>query len=333
MRKFIAAAAILATAAFGQSAAAETYPSRPITMIVPFAAGGPTDVIARIVAQRMGQTLGATIVVENVTGAAGTIAVGKVVHAPPDGYTLSIGHYGTHAVNALIYSLPYDLVNDLEPVALLVSSPYLIISNLTVPATDLKGLIAWLKSHPNDALASSNGPGSAGQLLGLKFQDATGVQFKFIPYRGGDAASMQDVLAGRLPMKFAQPADSLPLIRSGRIKAYAVTAKTRLAAAPEIPTADEAGVPDFHVSVWHGLWVPKNTPQDIVAKLNAAVVTALADVAVRARLGDLGQDVAPVDAQTPKALRAQQEEEIKKWRPIVEAKHIRAELSLPGAAK
>ncbi len=325
MRKLALAFALAMTAAFARGAAAETYPSRPITMIVPFAAGGPTDVIARILAERMGESLGQAVVVENIAGAAGTIAVGKAVHAAPDGYTLSIGHYGTHAVNSLIYALPYDLVEDLDPVALLVSSPYLIVSKLAVPATDLTGLIAWLKAHPDEALASSNGPGSAGQLLALKLANSTGVHFRLVPYRGGDAASMQDVLAGRLPMKFAQPADSLPLIRAGQIRAYAVTAKARLSAAPEIPTTDESGLPDFHVSVWHGLWVPKGTPQSIAAKLNAAVAAALADPAVRTRLTALGQDIAPVSEQTPAALRAQQQAEIAKWRPIVEAEHIKAD--------
>lgn len=317
----IATAIVILTAG---SAAAQTYPSRPITMIVPFAAGGPTDVIARILAQRMGDFLGQNVVVENISGAAGTIATGKAVHAPPDGYTLSIGHYGTHAVNELVYSLPYDLVRDFAPVALLTSSPYLIVSSTSLPVKDLKGLIAWLKANPDQTIASSNGPGSAGQLLSLKLQSITGLRFRFAAYRGGDAASMPDVLAARLPMKFAQPADSLPLVRSGQLRAYAVTAKARLTAAPDIPTTDEAGLPDFHVSVWHGLWVPSGTPQPIIAKLNAAVRTALADEAVRARLANLGQDIPSAEQQTPEALRARQQAEIDTWRPLVEAEHIKA---------
>ncbi len=207
MKIALVAATALAVLTAG-SATAESYPSRPITMIVPFAAGGPTDVIARILAQRMGELLGQTVVVENITGAAGTIATGKAVHARPDGYTLIIGHYGTHAVNGLVYSLPYDLVRDFEPVALLTRSPYLIVSSASLPAKDLSGLIAWIKAHPDQAVASSNGPGSAGQLLSLRFQSITGLHFRFAAYRGGDAASMPDVLAARLPMKFAQPADS-----------------------------------------------------------------------------------------------------------------------------
>src|SRR6185312_5042924 len=311
----------------GRGAAAEVYPSRPITMIVPFGAGGPTDVIARVLAQRMGQSLGQTVVVENITGAAGTLATGKAVHAQPDGYTLSIGHYGTHAVNSLVYSLPYDLVRDFAPVALIATSPYLVVSSTSIPAKDLKGLIAWLKAHPDQEVAGMNGPGSAGQLLTLKFQSLTGLHFRFATYRGGDAASMVDVLAARLPMKFAQPADSLPLIRSSQIRAYAVTAKTRLAAAPDIPTTDEAGLPDFHVSVWHGLWVPKGTPQPIIAKLNSAVRDALADGAVRKRLANLGQEIPAVQQQTPEALRAEQQAEIDRWQPFVEVEHIKADAS------
>jgi tripartite-type tricarboxylate transporter receptor subunit TctC len=273
----------------------------------------------------MGAVLGETIAVENVTGAAGTIGVGKAAHAAPDGYTLSIGHYGTHAVNSLIYSLDYDVVKDFEPVALLVSSPYLIVSKKTVPASDMKTLVAWLKANPNEALTSFNGPGSAGQLLGLQLEKITGAPLRFVPYRGGDGPAMQDMLAGRLTVKFAQPADSLAFIRAGEIKAYAVTAPERLSAAPQIPTADEAGLRDFHVSVWHGLWVPKGTPKDIVAKLNDAAKRALADPAVRARLADLGQEIVPPDRQTPQALAAQQHAEIERWRPIVEREHIKAE--------
>ena len=325
MTKFIFAAALAIAALAGRNATAEVYPSRPVTMIVPFGAGGPTDVIARILAQRMGQSLGQTVVVENISGAAGTIATGKAVHAQPDGYTLSIGHYGTHAVNSLVYSLPYDLVRDFAPVSLIATSPYLIVSSTSIPAKDLKGLIAWLKAHPAQAVAGMNGMGSAGQLLSLKFQSITGVHFRFAAYKGGDAASMPDVLAARLPMKFAQPADSLPLVRSGQLRAYAVTEKTRLAAAPDVPTSDEAGLPNFHVSVWHGLWVPKATPQPIIAKLNAAVRDALADAAVRKRLANLGQEIPAVKQQTPEALRAMQQAEIEKWRPIVKAEHIKAD--------
>jgi tripartite-type tricarboxylate transporter receptor subunit TctC len=327
MRRLIFAAAITAMAALGGGVAADSYPSRPIKMVVPFGAGGPTDIIARILAERMARSLGQQVIVENVSGAAGTIATGKVVHAAPDGYTLSIGHYGTHAVNELVYSLPYDLVQDFAPIALVASSPYLIVSSTTIPATDLKGLIGWLKANPDREVASMNGPGSAGQLLALKFQNITGLHFRLVAYRGGDAASTPDLLAGRLPMKFAQPADSLPRIRSGQMRAYAVTAKSRLSAAPDIPTTDEAGLPDFHVSVWHGLWVPKGTPQPVIAKLNTAVREALADKVVRKRLADLGQDIPSAEKQAPEALRTEQQAEINRWRAIVQAEHIKAGVS------
>jgi tripartite-type tricarboxylate transporter receptor subunit TctC len=319
-----ALALIAAVVPWTTRAHAQHYPSRPITMVVPFGAGGPTDVIARILAQHMGASLGQTILVENVTGAAGTIGVGKAAHASPDGYTISIGHYGTHAVNSLIYSLDYDVVKDFEPVALLLSSPYLIVSKNAVPASNLKELVAWLKANPNEALTSFNGPGSAGQLLGLEFEKITGTSLRFVPYRRGDAPATLDMLAGRLTMKFAQPADSLAFIRAGQIKAYAVTGQSRLAAAPQIPTTDEAGMPDFNISVWHGLWVPKGTPASIVAKLNAAARSALADSTVRAKLASLGQEIVPAAHQTPQALAAQQQAEIARWRPIVEQEHIKA---------
>ncbi len=318
MRKTIVAAACAFTMAVG-AASAQTYPSRPITLIVPFGAGGPTDTIARILADRMKVSLGQPIVVENVGGAAGSIGVGRAAAAAPDGYTLSIGHWGTHAVNSLIYKLHYDLLRDLQPIALVASNPYLILSTDAVPAHDLKGLIAWLKSDKTKATSATNGVGSAGYLIGSQFKKATGTSFQFVAYRAGVGGSMADLIGGHIDLMFDQIASSLPQVRAGGIRAYAVTAKTRLAVAPDIPTVDEAGLPGFYMSAWHGLWVPKGTPKAIVAKLNAAVVDALADPAVRQRLTSLGQQIPPRDRQTPEALAAQQRAEIAKWKPIIKA--------------
>jgi tripartite-type tricarboxylate transporter receptor subunit TctC len=323
MKKLIVAAgaAMLALVA---SAGAQNFPSRPITMIVPFAAGGPTDVLARILAEGMRASLGQTVLIENVTGAAGSIGVGKAVRAAPDGYTLSIGHWSTHVINGAIYKLPYDLITDLAPVSLLSSNPQLIVANLKVPADDLKSLVAWIKANPDKVAAGTAGPGSASHVGGIYFQGFSGTKFLFVPYRGTGPA-MQDLIAGQIQLMLDQSSNSLPQVRNKQIKAFAVTAKTRLAAAPDIPTVDEAGLPGFYISVWHGLWVPKDTPMPIIAKLTAAVQAALADATVRKRLVDLGQDIPPREQQTPEALAAYQKAEIAKWWPIIKAANIKVE--------
>jgi tripartite-type tricarboxylate transporter receptor subunit TctC len=317
--------AILCVLALAGGANAQTYPARPIVMIVPFGAGGPTDVIARLVAKRMSTSLGQSIVVENVGGAAGSIGVGKAAHAAPDGYTLSIGHYGTHAVNSLIYPLHYNVVTDFEPIILLASNPYVIVSSKLVPSTNLKELIAWLKANPDKASIATNGPGSAGDLIGRSFEGRTGIRLKLVPYRGGSGSSMQDLLAGHISLKIEQAAQTLPMVRSGQVRGYAVTATHRLAQAPGLPTVDEAGLPGFYFSAWHGLWVPKGTPAAIVATLNAAARAALADPSLRERLTGLGQDIPPKEQQAPAALAAQQKAEIEKWAPIIKAAHIKVE--------
>ncbi len=277
--------AILLIAALGGAAAADaqTYPSRPITMVVPYSAGGPTDTIARIMAERMRGPLGQIIVVENVTGAAGTIGVGKVARAAADGYTISIGHWGTHVVNPAIYALQYDALKDFEPVAMIATNPQLIVAKKAVPAQDLQGFIAWLKANAATATQGTAGHGSASHISGVYFQNITGARFQFVPYRGAGPA-MQDLVAGQVDLMIDQAANSLPQVRAGTIRAYAVTDKVRLAAAPDIPTVDEAGVPGLHIAIWHALWMPKGTPKDVIAKLNAAVVETLADAGVRQRL-------------------------------------------------
>jgi tripartite-type tricarboxylate transporter receptor subunit TctC len=304
-------------------ARAQTYPSRPITMVVPFAAGGATDVIGRIVAERMKQSLGQPVIIENVTGANGSIGVGRVARATPDGYTIGIGHWSTHVVNGAIYGLQYDVLADFEPISLIASNPQLIVAKNEVPANDLKELIAWLKANPDKASQATAGVGSAPHLAGVFFQKQTATR-QFVPYRGA-APAMQDLLAGQIDIMIDDPTNFLPLMRAGRIKAYAVTAKRRLAAAPDIPTADESGLPGFYFSRWHALWAPKGTPKDTIGKLSASVVDALADANARARLADLGQEIFPRDQQAPEALRAYQKAEIEKWWPIIKAAGIKAQ--------
>ena len=324
MKTWFAAFAIGAIFGGISPAIAQTYPSHPITMVVPFAAGGPTDTIARIVAERMGKSLGQTVVVENVTGAAGSIGVGKVARAAPDGYTLSIGHWSTHVVNGAVYDLPYDLLKDFEPVAMIATNPQLIVTKPTVPAANLTELIAWVKANQDKISAGTAGVGSASHVGGIYFQNIIGAKLLFVPYRG-TAPAMQDLMAGQTDLMLDQAANSLPWVRSGKIRAYAVTAKTRIAAAPEIPTVDEAGLPGLYISVWHAIWVPKGTPKDIVARLNAGVVETLADPGVRQRLTDLGQDIPSREQQTPEALGAYHAAEIAKWWPLIKAAGIKAE--------
>ncbi len=311
------AAFALALIFTGISAAlAQSYPSRPVTMVVPFAAGGPVDTIARIVGIPMGKTLGQTILVEDVVGASGTLGVGRVARAAPDGYTLSIGHWGTHVINGAVYPLQYDLLRDLEPLAMIASNPLMIVANAS--------LIGWLKDNPGKASAGTAGSGSATHIGGIYFQNATGTRFELVPYKGSGPA-MLDLVGGRIELMIDQASNSIPQVRGGKIRAYAVTAKTRLAAAPDIPTVDEAGLPGLHVSVWYGIWAPRGTPRDVVAKLNGAIVAALADTTVRARLADLGQEIPPREQQTPEALAAFHKAEIEKWWPVVKAAGIRPE--------
>jgi tripartite-type tricarboxylate transporter receptor subunit TctC len=316
---------VLAVASGGVTpVAAQSYPSRPISMVVPFAAGGPVDTIARLIAVPMGKTLGQTVLVENTTGAAGTIGVGRVARAAPDGYTLSIGHWSTHVINGAIYPLQYDLLRDLEPLAMIATNPLLIVANPAVPARDLKELIAWLKANPGKGSLGTAGVGSGSHMGGLYFQKATGTEFAYIPYRGTGPA-LQDLVGGHIQFMVDQASNSLPHVRSGKIRAYAVTAKSRLSSAPDIPTVDEAGLPGLYISVWYGIWAPKGTPRDIVDKLNAAIVAALTDTTVRQRLADLGQEIPPRDQQTPAALGALHKAEIEKWWPIVKAAGIKPE--------
>ncbi len=303
---------------------AQAYPGRPMSMIVPYAAGGPTDTIARIMAERMRISLGQIVLVENVTGAAGTIGVGRVARSAPDGYTIGIGHWGTHVVNGAIYELPYHVLNDFEPVSLIASNPQLIVARKGLPANNLQELIAWLKVNAATATQGTAGHGSASHVSGVYLQAITGARFQFVPYRGAGPA-MQDLVAGQIDFMIDQAANSLPQLRAGTIKAYAVTDKTRLPAAPEIPTVDEAGLPGLHISLWHAIWMPKTTPNDIIAKLNSAIVDSLADESVRRRLADLGQDLPGREQQNPQVLATYHKQEIDKWWPILKAANIKGE--------
>ena len=316
--------ALLCLTALLSSASAQTYPTRPITMVVPFSAGGPTDTVARILGQAMGTALGQPVIIENVTGAAGSIGVGRVARAAPDGYTIGIGHWSTHVVNAAVYHLNYDVLEDFAPISLVANNAQLIVSKNDVPAKNLKELIAWVKANQDKIVQGTGGVGAASHIGGLFFQQMTGTKFQFVPYRG-TGPMMQDLLAGQIDFSFDQAANSLPQVQAGRIRGYAVTSKTRIASAPDIPTVDEAGLPGFYVSVWHGLRVPKGTPKAIVDKLVAATQTALKDANLQKRWMELGQDLPPPEQQGPEALRAYHKAEVDKWLPIIKAAGVRAE--------
>jgi len=318
------AACLLLVLGAAAPAAAEDYPSHPITMIVPLAPGGSTDVLARIMAKGLQQQLGQPVIVENTGGAGGTIGVTRAERSAPDGYTIEFGQWGTNMANGAIYSLDFDLVKDFEPIALVATQPFLINARKTMPANNLKELIAWLKANAATASEGNSGVGSPSHVAGILLQNTLGLHWQMIPYRSA-GLSMQDLVAGTTDLELEAPAISLPQIKAGALKTYAVTAKNRIASAPDIPTTDEAGLPGFYFSFWHAMWAPKGTPKDIIAKLNAAAVAALADPETRTRLIDLAQEIYPRDQQTPEALRAFHQAEIAKWWPIIKAAGIKAE--------
>jgi tripartite-type tricarboxylate transporter receptor subunit TctC len=322
--KLLVGAALGAALFCADFAQAQTYPTRPVTVVVPFTAGGPTDALMRILGEHMRTTLGQNLLVENVTGAAGTIGVGRVARASPDGYTLSVGHWSTHVINGAVYPLNFDLLKDLAPIARLTHYPMLLVSKNAVPASDLKALLAYLKQNQDKVSAGSIGVGSAAHVAGVYFEKLTGLKLQYVPYRGA-APALQDMMAGQIDILFDHVSNSLPHVQAGKIRAYAVTDKVRLPSAPNIPTFDEAGIAGLHVSIWYGMWAPKGTPQDIIARLSGAVRDALADPAVRKRLAELGQVIPPVEEQTSEALAAHQKAEIDKWWPIVRAANIKVQ--------
>jgi tripartite-type tricarboxylate transporter receptor subunit TctC len=323
-RAFGLIVAVLAVLGMAGLARADDYPSRPITMIVPFPAGGATDTLARFLAENMRAKLGQPIVIENVAGAAGSIGVTRAVRSAPDGYTLSIGTSTTHMLTGGLYKLPFDLFRDLEPIILIGSEPLLIVGKKSFPADDLKGLIAWLKANPDKASVGIAGVGATGQLAGIAFQKATGTKFEFVPYRGNGPA-MQDLLAEQIDFMMEPASNFKALLGTGSVKPFAITGKVRLPSSPDIPTVDEAGVLGFFASLWYGLWVPKGTPKDVTAKLNATMTQVLFDPKVRDRFAELGIGISPHDQQTPEALRAYQKAEADRWWPIIKAANIKVE--------
>ena len=324
-RKFLhLTTAALAAAGWPAMSLAADYPTRTITIVVPFAAGGATDVLARVVAEAIGKSLGQTIIVENVTGAAGSIGVGRAARAAGDGYTLSIGTLTSHVLTGGLYKLDFDALTDLIPIAELAYEPLMICVKNALPVRNLQELIAWLKANPGKASVGIPGAGSTGHLAGIAFQNLTGTSFQFVPYRG-DAPAVQDMMAGQIDMMIEPSSNFTAQVQAGTIRAIALTAKTRLVSLPDVPTTDEAGLPGYYASIWFGFWAPKNTPKEIIAKLNSAVIAALADNNVKSRLNKLGQEVASRDLQDSAAFAAFQKSEAEKWWPIIKAANIKVE--------
>lgn len=304
-------------------AGAADYPSRPITLVVPLSVGGSTDVIGRVMAQAISKELNQTIVVENTSGAGGTIGVSRVVRAAPDGYTMLIGQWGTNVATGAIYNLNFDLLKDLDPVGLIATQPFLIVARGNIPANNLKELIAWIKANPDKATEGNSGVGSPSHVSGILFQKAINSPIQMIPYRGA-GESTQAIVSGQIDVLLNTPAVSMEQLKAKQVKVFAVTAKRRLATAPDIPTTDEAGLPGFYFTFWHALWVPKGTPKEVVAKLNGALRAALADPDLKAKLTALAQDIFPPEEQTPEALAKFQRAEIEKWWPVIKAAGITA---------
>jgi tripartite-type tricarboxylate transporter receptor subunit TctC len=324
MNKLLPAVAVSAVIAFGANAYADNYPSRTIVMVAPLSVGGSTDIIGRIMADAMGRQLGQTIIVENTTGAGGTIGEGRVAHATPDGYTIAIGQWGTNVANGAIYNLNYDLMKDFEPIGLIATQPFFIAARKDMPANNLKEFVSWLKENGDKTNEGHSGVGTPSHVAGLLLQQAVGTKWTMVPYRGAGDAS-QALLAGQIDLLLVTPAVGAPQMKAGQIKVYAVTAPKRIDTAPDVPTTDEAGLPGYYFSFWHALWAPKGTPKPIIAKLNDALRKALADPVTRKRLIDLAQDIFPPDQQTPEALRDFQQAEIDKWWPIIKAADIKAQ--------
>jgi tripartite-type tricarboxylate transporter receptor subunit TctC len=318
MRRLLGAA--LGLLALQGAADAQTYPARPVTMVVPVPAGSPTDVIGRLVAEGMRDVLGQPVVIDNVAGASGSLAAGRVARSAPDGYTISLGSGTTHVSNGAVYDLKYHVFDDFEPVSLLAAQPMVIVTRKDFPANNLKELIDWLKANPDKISQGTSGAGSSSHLAGTLFQRETGTRYQYVPYRN---TGMPDVMSGVLDLMIDPAANSVPQVRAGTIKAHAITGRNRIATIPDVPTVAEAGLPQMVVTSWHGLWTPKGTPKSVIDKLNAAVVAALAEPTVRKRLLELGQEIPTLEQQTPAALAAHHKSEIERWWPVIRAAGIK----------
>jgi tripartite-type tricarboxylate transporter receptor subunit TctC len=322
-RDFVRLGAVaIAASTFNRSTVAQAYPTRPITMVVPVAAGGALDSNARLVGDGMRAALGQPIIVENVTGAAGSLGTGRIARAAPDGYSILFGAYITHVLNPAVLTLNYDVVADFEPIALIGSTSWLLAVRKDMPVTDLKGLVTWLKENPEKATFGTAGVGSPSHIGGLLFQQATGTRFQFIPYRG-TAPVIPDLVSGQIDMAILDPVTSLPQFRSGRIKILAVMGLKRGAGSQDIPTGDEAGVPGIYIDPWQAMWAPKGTPPDIIAKLNDAVVSALSDAEIRKKFLAQSYDLPAREQLTPEFLAQYHKAELTKWLPIIRASGIR----------
>ena len=323
-RLAITATCVLAICGMAGHAEAQTYPTRTVTLVVPFPAGGPTDTIGRVMAEGLQVSLGQPVVVENIPGATGSVGTGKVAHSEADGYTLILGTVATHVFNGAAYALKYDVAKDFDPISLVAFDPQIIAVRKDFPVTDITQLIAWLHSNPDKATAGTAGVGSTSHINALNFQKITGTRFGLIPYRGLGPA-MRDLVSGHIDILFDLAANSVPQVRSATIKGLAVTSKNRLASAPEIPTVDEAGLAGFYFLDWHAIWAPRGTPPEVTLKLNAAVQKTLADQTILKRLADIGQQTPTLEQQTAEALASYQKDEIAKWWPVIKAAGIKVE--------
>ncbi|MFM8631829.1 MAG: tripartite tricarboxylate transporter substrate binding protein BugD [Betaproteobacteria bacterium] len=308
----IAASALLGAGALQ----AQGYPNRPIALVVPFAAGGPTDVVARMLAVPLGKSLGTTVVVENTLGAGGTIAANRVARANPDGYTIFIHHMGMSTAPALYRKLPFDPLKDFEYIGQVLDVPMTLLARRDFPPNNLKELITYLRANREKVMLANAGLGAVSHLCGMLFQSTIGVDLTTVPYKGTGPA-MTDLIGGQVDVLCDQTTQTVPIIKDNRVKVYGVTTTKRLAGLSNIPTLDEQGMKGFEVKVWHGLYAPKNTPKDALDKLNKALRDALNDPVIRQRMAELSSDIPPMDKVTPEGLRTHLEAEIAKWGPVI----------------